>query len=116
VFGNSQATRFGVRAACPVPDGAGLALRHAKGLGELADEDSTPQPASSELAKTRRNPDMLMKQQGLSEQKRELPWPTLKIKSLKSKQLTSLGCFRGGAKKKMLRMKVDPEISMKTKD
>jgi hypothetical protein len=57
---------------------------------------------------------MLMKKQRVSEQKRELPWPELKIKSLKSKQLSSLGSGRGGAKEKMLKMKVHPAISMKT--
>jgi hypothetical protein len=61
-------------------------------------------------------PDMLMKQQRVSQQERELPRPAPKIKSLKSKQLPSLGCGRGGANKKMLKMMVGPDISMKTKD
>jgi hypothetical protein len=45
-------------------------------------------------------PAMLMKTRGLSERKRELLWPALKIKSLKSKQLPGLGCDRGALTQK----------------
>jgi len=59
---------------------------------------------------------MFMKIQGLSEQKRELPWPALKIRSLKSKQFSSLGSGRGNRKNKDGKMKVYPTILLKTKD
>ena len=61
-------------------------------------------------------PAMLMNTRGLREQEREFPWPAPKIKPLKSKQLPSLHSARGGAKEKMLKMMVDPAISMKTND
>lgn len=59
---------------------------------------------------------MLMNTQIVSKQERELPWPVLKIESLKSKQFSSLGCGRGRREEKMLEMKVDPDMFMKTKD
>jgi hypothetical protein len=59
---------------------------------------------------------MLMNTQTVSNQERELPWPALKINSLKSKQFSSLGCGRGRGGKKDVKMKVYPSMSMETKD